>query len=196
MNKEEKNKTLFSSGGIFVDIFIGFLIAASIAGVVYRCFIYDPHANEKAGESYMVYFEIQNAQPGYADYLEDGDSVYDGASGLRVGALAVYSGSPDGAAVLTSGEKSDGLTVTGVFRSRAGEMEEGSLVLDGTYRLTPGQVLELYTDTVAVTVRILKITDQAHLTIPEEQSTELEQTETDSEAESETVPETESVETE
>lgn len=189
MNKEEKSKTLFSSGGVFVDIFIGFLIAACIAGVVYRCFIYNPHVNENAGESYMVYFEIENAQPGYADYLEEGDAVYDGASGLHVGALAVYGGSPEGAAVLTSGEQSDGFTVTGVFRSRAGELEEGSLVLDGTYRLTPGQVLEIYTDTVAVTVRILQITDQAHQITPEQQSTEADQTgsETESEAESEAV---------
>jgi hypothetical protein len=51
MNKTEKNEKLFSSGGVFVDIFIGFLIAACIAGVVYRCFIYDPNARQETGEA-------------------------------------------------------------------------------------------------------------------------------------------------
>ena len=81
MNKAEKNKNLFSSGGVFVDIFIGFLIAACIAGVVYRCFIYDPHARDEAGESYMVFFEVENAQRSFASYLQSGDHVYDESTG-------------------------------------------------------------------------------------------------------------------
>lgn len=160
MNREEKKQTLFSSGGVFVDIFIGFLIAACIAGIVYRCFIYDPHANDNQGESYMVYFEIEDAQPSFAEYLTSGDPVYDQATGLRLGALAVHQGSTDEKAVLVLQEQEQPLSVKGVFRSRAGELKEGSLVLDGTYTLTPGQVLEIYTDTVAVHVRILQITDQ------------------------------------
>ena len=51
MSKTDKNQKLFSSGGIFVDIFIGFLIAACVAGIVYRCFIYDPSARNPSGES-------------------------------------------------------------------------------------------------------------------------------------------------
>ncbi|MBQ7379393.1 MAG: hypothetical protein IJW70_06885 [Clostridia bacterium] len=162
MNKEEKSKTSLSSGGIFVDVFIGFLIAACIAGIVYRCFIYDPHVSEEVGQSYMVYFEIEDAHQSYADYLNSGDTVYDATSGLRIGTIAVHKGSVDGqsVSVLTDEQNPESLTVMGVLRSRSGVMEQGSLVLDGTYTLTPGQVLEIYTDTVSVKVRILQISEQ------------------------------------
>ncbi len=161
-NKEEKSKTTISSGGVFVDVFIGFLIAACIAGIVYRCFIYDPHVSDEAGQSYMVYFEIEDAKESYAKYLDSGDTVYDAQSGLRIGALAVHKESENGQAVsvLTDQQNPDDLTVLGVLRSRSGVLEQGSLVLDGTYTLTPGQVLEIYTDTVSVRVRILQITEQ------------------------------------
>ncbi len=163
MSKAEKNRKLFTSGGIFVDIFIGFLIAACIAGVVYRCFIYDPNARVEAGESYMVYFEIENAHQSYADYLDSGDPVYDGATGLRIGALAVHEEHIDGSAVSVLQEPADEqspLCVKGVLRSVPGELEQGTLVIGGSYKLTPGQVLEIYTDTVSVNVRILQITEQ------------------------------------
>ena len=160
MNMEEKKNARFSSGGVFVDIFIGFLIAVCIAGIFYRCFIYDPYASVQEGESHLVYFEIVDAYPGYADYLESGDEVYDAQSGLRLGALAVHEQSEQDNAVSILGqdEQNDSVTVRGVFRSRAGVMEQGSLVLDGYYTLTPGQELEIYTDTVSVTIRVVRIT--------------------------------------
>ena len=164
MKKAETNKKLFSSGGVFVDLFIGFLIAACVAGIVYRCFIYDPNKNLEAGESYMVYFEITDAHESYASYLEDTDTVYDSATGKRIGALAPHNDHAEGSAVavLQDEQQEDApLTVTGVFRSVPGLMEQGSLVIDGTYMLTPGQVLEIYTDTVAVYVRIISITEIA-----------------------------------
>ena len=92
MNKTEKRKNLFSSGGIFVDLFIGFLIAACIAGIVYRCFIYDPNAGVPDGKSYMVYFEIENAQESFATYLESGDAVYDQAISTKKKVLPAASG--------------------------------------------------------------------------------------------------------
>ena len=165
MSKAEKNKKLFTSGGVFVDIFIGFLIAACIAGVVYRCFIYDPNARIEQGESYMVYFEIENAHPSYANYLHSGDLVFDGATGLRIGALAVHDEHIDGSAVSVLQESDEGqasLCVKGVIRTVPGELEQGTLVIGGSYQLTPGQVLEIYTDTVSVNVRILQITEQTH----------------------------------
>ncbi len=162
MNKAEKNKNLFSSGGVFVDIFIGFLIAACIAGVVFRCFIYDPTARDEAGKSYMVYFEIENAQETYAKYLLSGNAVYDEATGLRIGALAVHEDHAQDSAVSvlrnTDGEKTS-LSVKGVFRSVPGKMEQGTLVIGGSYMLTPGQVLEIYTETVSVSVCILQIVE-------------------------------------
>ena len=159
MNKEEKKSTLFSSGGVFIDIFIGFLIAACIAGIVYRCFIYDSNAGAQEGTSYLVYFEIADAHPGYADYLGSSDEVYDAQSGLRLGALAVHEQSQQGnvVSILAQDETDRTVTVNGVFRSRPGVMEQGSLVLDGTFTLTPGQELEIYTETVSVTVRIGRI---------------------------------------
>lgn len=163
MNRTEKRKNLFSSGGVFVDIFIGFLIAACIAGIVYRCFIYDPHTRSQEGESYMVYFEIENAHESYADYLESGDNVYDGTTGLRIGALAVHTDHAEGSAVSVLRDENTAdapLSVTGVMRSVPGEIKQGTLVIDGAYMLTPGQELEIYTDTVSVTVRILQITEQ------------------------------------
>lgn len=162
MNKEEKRKPQMSSGGIFVDIFIGFLIAVCIAGIVYRCFIYTPSVSETEGESYMVHFEIEDALPEYIDYLKGGAAVYDSESGLRLGTLAVHNGNQLGSAVaVEENQKQDGtVTLNGVFRSREGELEEGSLVLDGSYRLTPGQVLEIYTETTSVKVRITQVTAQ------------------------------------
>lgn len=162
MNKTEKNKKLFSSGGVFVDIFIGFLIAACIAGIVYRCFIYDPNKRLEEGESYMVYFEIENAHESYAKYLESGDTVYDAATGLRIGALAVHTDHAEGSAVsVLQDEQAEDmpLSVKGVLRSVPGLMEQGTLVIDGSYMLTPGQVFEIYTDTVSVNVRVLSITE-------------------------------------
>ncbi len=162
MNKTENNKKLFSSGGIFVDIFIGFLIAACITGIVYRCFIYDPHAHEQAGESYMVYFEIENAYESYATYLKSGDAVYDSATGLRIGSLALHADHAQDSAVTVLQASSDApLRVKGVMSSVPGEMEQGTLVIDGSYMLTPGQTLEIYTATVSVNVRILQITEAA-----------------------------------
>ena len=163
MNKEEKRKPLMSSGGIFVDIFIGFLIAVCIAAVVYRCFIYTPSVSQTEGESYMVYFEIIDAQESYAAYLESGDAVYDDATGLRIGALALHEGHVQDSAVSVLRDQEDAdtpLSVCGVFRSVPGTLEQGTLVIDGTYMLTPGQTLEIYTDTVSVSVRILQIAEQ------------------------------------
>lgn len=192
MNKEEKKSTLFSSGGVFVDIFIGFLIAACIAGIVYRCFIYNPNANLQEGESYLVYFEIEDAYPGYADYLSSSDEVYDSQSGLRIGALAVHEQSQQGNAVsiLSQEETDKTVTVNGVFRSRPGVMEQGSLVLDGTYTLTPGQELEIYTDTVSVTVRIVRIISVFDQPIIQQEQTEA-STETPTETSEETTAQTE-----
>ena len=162
MNKTEKNTKLFSSGGIFVDIFIGFLIAACIAGIVYRCFIYDPNNHLEDGKSYMVYFEVQNAHPSYAAYLESGDTVYDDATGLRIGALAQHADHAEGSAVAVTQTQEDEdapLVVEGVLRSVAGSMEQGTLQIGDSYLLTPGQELEIYTDTVSVWVRILRIVE-------------------------------------
>jgi hypothetical protein len=162
MNKTEKNEKLFSSGGVFVDIFIGFLIAACIAGVVYRCFIYDPNARQETGESYMVYFEIENAYESYVDYLNSGNQVYDGATGLRIGALALHADHVESSAVAmlkNDDAEQQSISVEGVFRSVPGVLEQGTLVIGGSYMLTPGQVLEIYTDTVSVEVRILQITE-------------------------------------
>ena len=162
MNKTEKNEKLFSSGGVFVDIFIGFLIAACIAGVVYRCFIYDPNARQETGESYMVYFEIENAYESYVDYLNSGNQVYDGATGLRIGALALHEDHVESSAVSmlkNDDAEQQSISVEGVFRSVPGVLEQGTLVIGGSYMLTPGQVLEIYTDTVSVEVRILQITE-------------------------------------
>lgn len=162
MNKTEKNEKLFSSGGVFVDIFIGFLIAACIAGVVYRCFIYDPNARQETGESYMVYFEIENAYESYVDYLNSGNQVYDGATGLRIGALALHEDHVESSAVTMLKDddaEQQSISVEGVFRSVPGVLEQGTLVIGGSYMLTPGQVLEIYTDTVSVEVRILQITE-------------------------------------
>jgi hypothetical protein len=162
MNKTEKNEKLFSSGGVFVDIFIGFLIAACIAGVVYRCFIYDPNARQEAGESYMVYFEIENAYESYVDYLNSGNQVYDGATGLRIGALALHEDHVESSAVAmlkNDDAEQQSISVEGVFRSVPGVLEQGTLVIGGSYMLTPGQVSEIYTDTVSVEVRILQITE-------------------------------------
>ena len=163
MNKAEKRKNLFSSGGVFVDLFIGFLIAACIAGVIYRCFIYDPHAREDAGESYMVYFEIQDPHESYANYLDSDDAVYDAATGLCIGELTEHDDHVQDSAVsvLQNTEIADApLQITGVMRSVPGKLEQGTLVIDGSYMLTPGQVLEIYTDTVSVNVRILQIIEQ------------------------------------
>ena len=160
MNKTEKNQKLFSSGGIFVDIFIGFLIAACIAGIIYRCFIYDPNALDQANESYMVYFEIENAYDTYAQYLHSGDAVYDEATGLRIGTLAVHVDHTSNSAVAVSQQQTDSpLVVMGVMHSVPGEMEQGTLIIDGSYMLTPGQIVEIYTDTVSVSVRVLKIVE-------------------------------------
>lgn len=159
MSKEEKSKTRLTSGGVFVDIFVGFLIAACLAGIIYRCFIYDPHKSDEPGEAHMVYFEILDAQEQYAKYLESGDSVYDAQTGLLIGKLAVHKESAEGSAVsVRNGENdTEELVVKGVFRSNPGTLDQGTLVMDGTYMLTPGQVLEIYTDTVSVSVKITKI---------------------------------------
>lgn len=166
MSKEEKKKTLFSSGGIFVDIFIGFLIAACLAGIAYRCFIYSPDKGGEQGESYLVYFEIEDAHDSYARYLESGDTVYCEENGMRLGTIAVHEQSAPNS-VLAENAEADGQAeerrLLGVFRSVAGQLEAGSLMLDGAYMLTPGQTLEIYTDTVAVTVRVLRITSVSEI---------------------------------
>ena len=161
VNKEEKKSTVFSSGGVFVDIFIGFLIAACLAGIVYRCFIYSPDVGEVKGESYMVYFEIEEAHESYGRYLESGDAVYCAESGLRLGAIAVHEQSGENSVLAEEGEQDADVRVYGVLKSIPGQLREGTLVLDGSYMLTPGQVLEIYTDTVSVEVRILRIVEHS-----------------------------------
>lgn len=162
MSKEEKSKKLLSSGGIFVDLFIGLLIAACLAGIAYRCFIYDPDTKVEQGEAYMVYFEIEDAHQSYERYLESDDVVYCNESGLRLGTIAVHENS-DSDSVLAENEteqQDQDKRVFGVFRSVPGKLEQGTLVLDGSYMLTPGQTLEIYTDTVSFTVRIVRIATQ------------------------------------
>ena len=162
MNKTEKGNKLFSSGGIFVDLFIGFLIAACLAGIVYRCFVYDPSARTQEGTSYMVYFEVENPHESFAEYLERGDAVYDDATGLCIGKLATHDQHAENSimAIIENQEIADApLVMRGVFRSVSGEVDQGTLTIGGSYTLTPGQVLEIYTDTVSVQVRILQITE-------------------------------------
>ena len=162
-NREEKKKTLFSSGGVFVDIFIGFLIAACLAGIVYRCFIYNPDMGVDQGESYMVYFEIEDAHESYSRYLESGDAVYCAKSGLRLGSIAVHEQSDENSVLAEDQRPDDDKRVFGVLRSIPGVLREGTLVLDGSYMLTPGQTLEIYTDTVSVTVRIIRIASMSEI---------------------------------
>ncbi len=188
-NREEKKKTLFSSGGVFVDIFIGFLIAACLAGIVYRCFIYNPDTGVAQGESYMVYFEIEDAHESYGRYLNSGDAVYCARSGLRLGAIAVHEQSDENSVLAEDHKPDDDKRVFGVLRSIPGVLREGTLVLDGSYMLTPGQTLEVYTDTVSVTVRVIRIASMSEVSTgpiivegDEQETTEAETTEAQADA--------------
>ena len=210
MNKAENKKKLFSSGGIFVDFFIGVLIAACIAGVVYRCFIYNPnaHAAQTYG-TYTVYYEIVDAQPGFAAYLEQGDKVY--VDGLLVGIIPAShelteQGETDAeeqetaeqetaeqetaeqetaeqetaeqetaeqetAEQETAEQETESAQYRLSFCSDANDLEKGTLLSyeqgtliirnnEQTMKFTPGQILEIYTDTVCVNVRILQVVAQ------------------------------------
>ena len=195
MNKAENKKKLLSSGGIFVDFFIGVLIAACIAGVVYRCFIYNPnaHAAQTYG-TYTVYYEIVDAQPGFAAYLEQGDKVY--VDGLLVGIIPAShelteQGETDAeeqetaeqetaeqetaeqetAEQETAEQETESAQYRLSFCSDANDLEKGTLLSyeqgtliirnnEQTMKFTPGQILEIYTDTVCVNVRILQVVAQ------------------------------------
>ena len=185
MNKAENKKKLFSSGGIFVDFFIGVLIAACIAGVVYRCFIYNPNARAaQTYGTYTVYYEIVDAQPGFAAYLEQGDKVY--VDGLLVGIIPAShelteQGETDAeeqetaeqetAEQETAEQETESAQYRLSFCSDANDLEKGTLLSyeqgtliirnnEQTMKFTPGQILEIYTDTVCVNVRILQVVAQ------------------------------------
>ena len=170
MNKAENNKKLFSSGGVFVDIFIGLLIAACIAGIVYRCFIYNPSAHIKTEGSYTVYFEIVDAQPSYVSYLENGDKVY--VDGLQIGTISAKEAVEEQSEAATEADETtkqqalsfltDAIALHEQDKATQVKLDQGTLTVSDnnhTVMLTPGMELEIYTDTVSVNVRILQIVE-------------------------------------
>lgn len=145
-----------------VDTLILLMLLAVIAGLIYRVVITVTAESEK-GALYEVSFEVMETHRDVLAEVRAFDEVYLVENDMRLGAMGCTivdesTGTVAPALTIEHIPDSDMATATGILVCRSAREENGNLMVEGTGRyLTSGSVLEIRTDRVIMTVRILSI---------------------------------------
>jgi hypothetical protein len=166
MDKKQTKPSSFRKRWSAVDTLIVLLVLLAVAGVVVRV-VYAAHEeNEAAGNTvYEVYFEVAETHQDTLAELRGFEALYLYDNGMKLGHMGVYEDEATGeyrpALTVTPAEGATGahrVTAKGCMICTAGSMTDGGLLVEGSGRyLTPGSVLQVRTDRVYMTVRIIEI---------------------------------------
>ena len=160
-----------------IDVVIIVLIILSLVGVYFRYNILDELASKRNIKDYYVSFEIVDIKKTTAGYFEVGDEVVFAADEAELGVLTTASQNVNNALAITPATlpyvPSEGGTVVNVpypddvrinasgrLICKGTYTNESGFLLNGTRPITPGQIIDIQTERVTVTIKITdKITE-------------------------------------
>ncbi len=158
MSSKAKNKRFNS-----IDVFIILLIVLCIAAIYFRGTVASWIGVEKELDEYKITFEVKQIKSTSDKYLITGNDVYMANGGL-LGKLSEKSSLPskvfvkdqNGKQVEVSYPKDTYIDVTGSLTCKGITNDDG-FYLNGTYSISPGTVLNVYTDMLDFTITVTDI---------------------------------------
>ena len=175
--KERKKKSesarKFPKFGI-LDAVILLLLIAAVVGIYFRYNIMDTITKNKNLQEYAVTFSVKEIRYTTPNYVSVGDKVYFADSGDLFGTLLPESDSMSEIALSVTPSSEyfvdDGQIVEvfypnnesrvdarGRIQCKGSLADNGGFLLDGSVSLAPGQKVNIRTDSVTISVEILKI---------------------------------------
>lgn len=158
MSAKARNKRFNS-----IDVFIILLVVLCIAAIYFRGMVASWIGVEKELDEYKITFSVKQIRSTSDKYLIIGNEVYLSNGGL-LGKLSEKSSLPakvfvndqDGKPVEVSYPKDTCIDVTGSLTCK-GIMNDDGFYLNGTYSISPGAVLSVYTDMLDFTITVTDI---------------------------------------
>lgn len=153
-NEVKSTKRLFRRGNV-LDIVILLLVVAAVASVVIRYYQTANSREDKNAQTVRISFEIEQALPGIADAVAQGDTLRltdgtafgtlethgdaTGSCPLSVEAADILLQDADGNYVNAPLVGNGVVDLEGVLKCTGAYDEHGSFLLDGRYSISPGQ---------------------------------------------------------
>lgn len=173
--KTEVKNTKRAVRGNLLDLVIILLLMAAIFSVVYRYYMSDRGTTDDELRQASVTFRVENTLPALATTLVHADTVYSTTDGEQIGTLVRHpmaaSTTPvisqaanilveqgDGQYVRVDYPNGDRVDIEGVMSCRGTVTDAGVFVLNGESEISPGQVLNVYTEKTAFSLLIVDIT--------------------------------------
>lgn len=173
MKTEVKNTKRVVRGNL-LDLVIILLLMAAIFSVVYRYYMSDQGTTDDELRQASVTFRVESTLPALASALTHADPIYSAIDGEQIGTLVrhpmattapvisetanILVEQGDGQYVRVDYPNGDRVDVEGVMDCRGTVTDSGVFVLNGETEISPGQVLNVYTEKTAFSLLIVDIT--------------------------------------
>ncbi len=172
--KTEVKNTRRAFRGNLLDVVIILLLLAAVFSVGYRYYMSTQGVPDDEQRQASVTFRVESALPTLASALAYADPIYSVNSGEQIGTLVRHPSadtSPvlstaaallvedgDGSYVRVEHPSAERVDIEGVMSCRGTVTDRGVFLLEGVTELSPGQMLNVYTETTAFTLLIVDIT--------------------------------------
>ena len=168
--KTEKSKKLPRFGAL--DAFIILVVIVIIVGVFFRYRLLDVLNAQQNLNDYNVSFSVENVRYTTPDYINVGDVVYFKDSGAELGVITNESENMGAFTVAPASEMftdSNGnmievhypnetrVSINGKMICSAQVSETGGILINGNTYLAPGQIVDVTTELVTMTIQINNI---------------------------------------
>ncbi len=174
MKKDKLSKAEKKSSPHFnaIDAMIIILVVLAVVGIYFRHSIIDFLTNERNSDEYVVSFSIEDIRYTTPNYMNVGDNVYFASNGELLGSLMSESAN-QGALNITPASKyftdSNGeihevfypeetrVNAKGRLLCIGAYNTEGGFCIDGNTYIGAGQSIEVFTESVTVTITVIAI---------------------------------------
>ena len=156
-----------------LDAVIILLVVLTVVGVYFRYSILDLLRNDANSQQYVVTYSIDNVRYTTPTYIKVEDEVYFASNGKFFGMLLSESENQDPLNIMPASEyfvDSNGevkevfypnnesrVTAKGRLLCQGYYNSDGGFYVDGNMYIAAGQTVDVYTETVSVTIRIVSI---------------------------------------
>lgn len=137
-----------------IDAFIIILVLLCVVGIYFRSQIAEWIGVEKNLEEYRISFEVSEIRYTSGKYIASGNEVYLDGSGIHLGTIdgnstilpsEMYVENSSGDQLIINYPKDTRVDVTGQIKCMGIKKSDG-FYLNGTYSLSPGSTLNVYTE--------------------------------------------------
>lgn len=166
---ENRKKVRFNA----IDALIILLVLAILAGAAYRMVVYDENAKEAKLKEYTVYFKVESIRNTARQYFVAGDVVRMKSTNQKIGVFdSIVQHDPAVGAYNDMGgqifypeiDNPDIYNDTNCFVigyiTVKGEMTSGGFLLNGDTYITSNSDLDIVTDHIETTIKIISITEK------------------------------------